>query len=232
MRRLPSRHWTDARFDKLVWVETHAVTYYQDVARWDHPRIVRYRPAAGMTARRFVMANTGKVVDGEWDRDRMAFEENEVYRLLHERFAQGREWHEIGLFRKYVAEIAAGTPRWRHSASYDELLATANEVERLYREIRDRGYRPSQRSGPRADEVTVSIGRDGELLFNNVGGHHRLSIAKLLGIEQVPVRVLLRHRQWQDVRNELRRRSRPGSLSARARRYVEHPDLRDLLAGS
>lgn len=243
LRHLPSRRWTDARFHKLIWVDPREIVHYQDIREWRHPRIRPYRPAAGTGARRFVRANVGKVIDGDWDLARVPFEQNDIYRLLHEHFALGVEWEQTEVFRRYARDIAAGKRRWHWSSSYEELLATSREVERLYQRIRDEGYRAREESGGwrsrPGDEITVSIGRNGELLYNNVGGHHRLSIAKLLGIEEIPVRVMLRHRQWQDVRDELRRASRAGGLhstasgadrvSERVRRHLRHPDLSDLL---
>ncbi len=41
------------------------------------------------------------------------------------------------------------------------------------------------------DEITVNIGRDGDLLFNN--GAHRLSIVKILDIEKIPIRIVVIH---------------------------------------
>lgn len=229
LRRMRPRNWTDARVDKLISADSQAIVHYQDIRDWRHPRLAAYRPASGLGASRFVLLNKGKVLDGDWDLVRMNFEENDVYRLLHERFALGKAWQEIELFQAYAREIAAGKRRWRHSSTYDELVATALEVERLYQEIRDKGYRTGDDGHSSADEVTVSIGRDGEVLYNNVGGHHRLSIVKLLEIEQIPVQVMLRHRQWQDVRDEVRRAAAPVELSEKARRHLGHPDLADIL---
>lgn len=49
------------------------------------------------------------------------------------------------------------------------------------------------------NEITVDIGRNGELLYAGFG-IHRLSIAKILGIEKVPVIVGMRHARYcQDV---------------------------------
>jgi hypothetical protein len=225
MRRLRSCGWTDARPDKLILANSAEIVHYQDIREWRHRRITPYRPSAGVEAHRFLLANTGKVVDGDWDHVRTDFEENEIHRLLYQRFALGLAWEEIEIFQGYVAEVAAGRQRWRHSRSKEELLATSRAVEALYREIRQNGYR----TGGGSDEVTVSISRDGELLYNNVGGHHRLSIVKLVGVEKIPVRVLLRHRLWQDLRDEVRSVSDIEKLSARARRYLGHPDLQDLL---
>lgn len=228
LRRLPLRGWTDAEFHKIVVVRPSQIVDYQDISRWSHPRLTPYRPSSGLGARKFVRLNVGKVLDGEWDQIRMPFDDNEVYRLLYERFAVGRQWEEIELFQGYLRDIEAGRTVWRHSSTREELLTRASEVESLYRDIRDDGYRYSG-SASSSDEVTVSIGRNGELLYNNVGGHHRLSIAKLLGVEYIPVRVLLRHRRWQDVRDRVRSAPEVDSLDDTTRSFLGHPDLRDLL---
>lgn len=227
LRRLPLQGWTDADFDKVISVRPCEIVDYQDITRWEHPRLAAYRPSSGVGARRFVRLNAGKVLDGDWDLVRMPFEENEVYRLLHERFALGRRWEDIELFQKYVREAKAGRTVWRHSSTYQDLLARAHEVESLYLDIRDRGYRQGSADAS-GDEITVSIGRHGELLYNNVGGHHRLSIVKLLGLDCIPVKVLLRHRKWQDVRNRLRSEAGPPSSNDSARSFLDHPDLQDL----
>ena len=51
------------------------------------------------------------------------------------------------------------------------------------------------------EEVSVNIGRDGQYLFQN--GRHRLAIAKILGSAKIPVKVLVRHKQWVEFRNFL-----------------------------
>jgi len=40
-----------------------------------------------------------------------------------------------------------------------------------------------------SNEISVNIGRDGELIFNNSGGHNRLSTAKILGVDEILVKV-------------------------------------------
>lgn len=70
------------------------------------------------------------------------------------------------------------------------------------------------------DEITVNIGRDGDLLLNT--GIGALAAAKLLNVKQVPVRIIARHSRWQKFRKEIL------SLSLEKRLYqpMTHPDLR------
>jgi cyclopropane fatty-acyl-phospholipid synthase-like methyltransferase len=51
------------------------------------------------------------------------------------------------------------------------------------------------------DEVAVNIGRHGDLLFNN--GAHRLCIAKLLNLPQIPIKITVRHRQWIEFKKQI-----------------------------
>ncbi|WP_124196873.1 hypothetical protein [Natrarchaeobius chitinivorans] len=75
------------------------------------------------------------------------------------------------------------------------------------------------------DEIGVNIARDGRLLWQN-HGQHRLCIAKLLGVDAVPVHVCTRHEAWQRTRDQIRMdEPTPEQLEAD---YSDHPDLFDL----
>ena len=111
-------------------------------------------------------------------------------------------------------------------------------IDRLYRNIREDGYK-SQRQllkedpetawsdlndamHPLLNEVAVDIGRDGELLWN-ICGQHRLAIARILDVDRIPVQVFRRHAKWQKLRNATKDGKQP-SESVR-----DHPDLQDVL---
>ncbi|WP_265112370.1 hypothetical protein [Halosolutus halophilus] len=86
-------------------------------------------------------------------------------------------------------------------------------MDRLWRSLRNDGYQSQRELWKRnpdrfreqfsqrnkffpyllVNEITADIGRNGELLF--VDSFHRLSMAKLLDLESVPVYVLVRHRK-------------------------------------
>lgn len=50
-------------------------------------------------------------------------------------------------------------------------------------------------------QVSVNIGRHGDLLFND--GGHRLTIAKLLNVPRIPITIFARHRQWVDFKLQI-----------------------------
>jgi len=217
------RGWSDADKEKVLLVDPHSIAHYRTIAGWEHPHLAGYDEAGGITARKFVRLNSGKVLDGDWDQNLPSFDNNDIYRLLHAHYCEGMEWEEIDVYQRFLGDIEQGERRWHWSSSEEELRQAARVTEKLYESMRRYGCRPSETG----DDITVSIARDGRLLYNNVGGHHRLSIAKILDLDEVPVRVLVRHKEWQELRDSLRKR-RP-EAEPLSPKLLNHPDLQDLL---
>ncbi|OUJ18261.1 ParB-like nuclease domain containing protein [Methanonatronarchaeum thermophilum] len=195
------------------------------------------------------------VLDGDWDRcfsDEslvylgsnegfrdfclIDFENFVFFNSLVERFVGGVEWEDTEFYRKVVT-LDISCSRY---TSVDRINDQLERLDRLYFDIRDNGYKTqaelqmngggpfepvSNRRFPELGEVIVNVGRDGEVLFNT--GRHRFCIARVLGLE-IPVRVFLRHKCWQDVRREVFLARDVDCLSDRAFKYLEHPDVRYL----
>jgi hypothetical protein len=77
-------------------------------------------------------------------------------------------------------------------------------------------------------EVTIDIGRDGEFIFDD--GRHRFVIAKLLGLDEIPVRVLVRHKKWQQIRGYILSQSSIDEVDDEYHKYLDHPDIRAAMA--
>lgn len=133
----------------------------------------------------------GAVVEGNWDQSRVPFSELLMYRGIRQRYVDDHPWSET----VYYAELV---DRFREQGLKQHIAETlalerCENIEAVYQAIDTDGYR-SQRElhGHPLHEITVTIARDGTLLYN-CEGRHRLSIAKILDIEAVPVLVLARH---------------------------------------
>ena len=64
--------------------------------------------------------------------------------------------------------------------------------------IKQNGVKPSSHyisDSMIRDDISVNVSRNGKVLFNN-RGHHRLSIADILGISVMPVQVIVWHREF------------------------------------
>ena len=179
------------------------------------PSIIKY--TSGASRRR------GWVIDGEWDKSGKEFMQRTIPLAIEQRFAHGSHWNETGLASKY---------------DRIEFQKRTRSIESLYKSISEEGYKSQceliQQSPevawdnlndamhPLVNEIAVDIGRDGEILWN-MCGQHRLAIAKVLGVDQVPVQVFCRHTEWQKIREGICAGEKiPSKLH-------DHPDLRELV---
>lgn len=162
----------------------------------------------------------GAVKAGDWDRSGSKFEDLDVFVAFKEVFMEGKSWPQTVFYQRIQESLKTGGFLYG-CADQNALQDRCNELEDLFRAIKYGGYKSQRELHNLAadDEVTISIGRDGDLLFS--GGAHRLAIAKLLGIEKIPVRVAVRHLEWIAFVEKLL--SYSGRFDC-----ATHPDLRNL----
>lgn len=232
----------------------------------DPGRLVAVSPAdvESSTGELSLLWGLGRIQGGDWDRDehRESIRENRVYRGLEQRFVDGAAWEDTDLYAG-VAERFETQDAVRGYESLAEFRdVRLSYLDDLYAAVRDEGYRPnaavagSKSGGEIPDsghepadatnefeaayanhlEPLVAIGRDGELIWTE--GYHRFTIADLLDVDTIPVSVLCRHPDWQQVRDDVHREATgerpidPGRLPDDLRQSAGHPDLGDLLERS
>ena len=213
MRTLTGTYDREVDVDRLYWVS---------------PQRIVYCSSREFKARRF----KGHVVGGDWDRLEKKFQDFEVYNAFKQVCLEGRDWSETIAYQRALDKLNRGQVLWGCRDKRD-LDQRCKDLESLFHTIRREGYKSQrelslsqQHYDPlQADEeVTVSIGRHGDLLFSD--GGHRLAIAKLLGIQEIPVRVAVRHPKWMSFRKELLLYAK----EQRGKTYqpITHPDLNDI----
>jgi hypothetical protein len=164
----------------------------------------------------------GRLLDGDWDLNvnERPIHATQFYAAYEMRLKSNTPWPETPYYQRVKKAITSGEVLW-NCRSIKEFDAKCAYWDSVYRSIRDEGYR----SGAGDDEVSVNIDRNGRLLLND--GFHRLVFCKLLGVRQIPVEVVVRHRKWLDFKHELYdfiksgRHSQPGMAYA----PILHPDL-------
>lgn len=169
------------------------------------------------------LSDTGRVVDGRWDLDHGSqLTESNLCRWFERRFHDGCAWEETDKYAGRAERIKKG--RSKRYATVDEFREKLQSYDRMYEEF-DRGnYRlqtelADERAvgkpgdGGRAlfpsltdhtlvrHEIAVNVGRDGTLFWND--GRHRLFLALVAGLEKIPVRIVVRHAKWQQLRDEI-----------------------------
>lgn len=179
----------------------------------------------------FRCAEHGDVLGGDWDSAGVKFTELAEWTLIEERFGEGIPWRETSVYEDLVASVERGH-RMYGCSTVAELHERFRYLTAVKESIASDGYRRVDGDAPDGvgvghdgaaalDEVTIDIGRDGELL-HHTNGRHRLALAKVLDVPEIPVLVKLRHEGWQRTRDRIR---------AGVRLDRSHPDLLDI-AGS
>ncbi len=167
---------------------------------------------------------TGRIIDAPWDTDSKPIHEGRYYKRFENVFFNGVSWENINYYNEKIKRIRDGQRKRYLNA--DELLNKFDSYESLYDEFKSGEYKLQSElavenkstglgDGGRAlfpsltdstlmrHEIAVNIGRDGTLLRND--GRHRLALAVLAGLDEVPVRIVVRHSEWQQHRDEVAR---------------------------
>lgn len=144
----------------------------------------------------------GTVKDGGWDinpptdipQDRRPyphkFNQHIIYQSIENRFLHGEDWEDTQLF-DWLTNV--------RDRDLTHIKSRFSYLDKLYQRILIDGYRTQSELFNKeipfihkiTNEILVDIGRDEEILF--VDGRHRLSMAKVLSLDTIPVLVLTRH---------------------------------------
>jgi len=232
--------------------------YYRNLLCWwnarpysvDNPfTILRVDPneiihvtGRGPNPGRFQWQDLGKVQGGDWDQNDDRVEDLPVVGALRDHFENNMEWEDVEFVQHVIEQSKRGHVIWRGCASEKDVWDACDQIDRLYERIQSQGYRTKQElvqqdglspdkyvDGDRFncyDEVVVDIGRDGKFLF--VDGRHRLTIAKILDLDEIPVRISARHEQWQRIREQVANADVEEKLPESVKRHRSHPDLRNI----
>lgn len=162
----------------MVHVPTESITHY---CLFKHPK------------RRFVL-------EGDWDlnkKDLFSGLLNHPHFSCVYELAEGRAYWETQHFAKMMKALQKSGRTERGIANEEGVHDYFRKLVQIYTDVRDHGYKSQRELGKSGSVIHVSIDRKGALL-KYYEGHHRLAIAKVLGIEYIPVCVQFVHRQWFD----------------------------------
>lgn len=177
----------------------------------------------------------GSIIGGEWDSLVIEFNDRCVYRSLRDHFVNDVSWEDTTLVQRVLEHIDRGEEVWGHPpcSTRKDVWNKCENIDYIYNEIHKNGYKSqlqigdNSTNGPLLDEVTVNIGRDGDFLYNSDAAH-RLTIAKLLEIESIPVQILVRHTEWQQIRERIAVELSTGDSEVEEK-LKKHPDIVDLI---
>lgn len=165
-------------FDRIYWISPDKINYCT---------VKEFNP----------FKYDGVVLNGEWDRLEKRFDELDVFIAFKEHFHAKVAWQDTQFYKNIISQINRKQFSWGCRSEKD-FIKRCEKLDNLYFQIKKSGYKTQRclQNGflgvKSIDEISVNIGRKGDILFNNSA--HRLSIAKLLKIEKIPIRVTVCHK--------------------------------------
>lgn len=162
----------------------------------------------------------GWVVNGDWDENLDRFMDQPIPTAIRQHYEEGKKWDETVLTEEYDEQARFNRKCEKIEQLHDRIARNGFRSQReLHAEDpKETVERANATMSPMTNEITVDVGRNGEFLWNMLG-KHRLSIAKVLDIDVVPVLVFSRHRKWQNILDKSRRDAN------NLLKLQNHPDL-------
>lgn len=177
----------------------------------------------------------------EWGQSKLEFDDIHTYKSVKQRFEQGKDWENTDIYKQAERKFENGNDFEGYKNIEQFEKERCKYVDSLYDSIKSEGYKPAYRREfdiPSSDvryskmkslhrlEPIVVIDADGSIYYRD--GFHRIAIAEVLGINSIPVNVLVRHRDWQNIRDDYHKNNIPSELDKKKRQYLGHPDLKDI----
>ncbi len=150
----------------------------------------------------------GIILDGNWDLEKYKFTNLKKFIALKQRFIEKKKWEDTIYYTRFEKKGGSrGIKNWK-SFLENHLIA---RYDKIYQSIKNDGYKRQENiknnlsgekkidkviAGKSENEIEVCIGRRGEIFHHS--GVHRLSIAKILGIKEIPVIVNVWHKDYID----------------------------------
>ena len=223
-----------AKPEKVLWISPHRIEYklIPFFHNWVPNKNSTYYLGGDWDNN---TGESGKAYPQEYDRipnkrTLVGIEDLDWYQSFNSHFNDGVPWEATKLYHRRVKE-GFNTNRYNSEEGLQERL---NDIEQLYRSIESNGYKTqtalAQEDGTPIEasdwthEVQVNIGRSGEFILDD--GRNRLILAQLLDVPKISVRVLVRHKQWQEIRKDIHN----NGFSEKYEELRDHPDLQDVIS--
>ena len=212
------------------------------------PETVEYRLSPTFDSSYYLFARYSPVLPGDWDQTRRSsLSEYDLYKSIQQHFRQDVPWRDTEFYARVAKEFETTESHFKWgSSSIEEFDERCQRLDELYKQMcttgyltqesirgrqidpieRDREHRSVWLLPPALHEVTIHIGRDGELIFHE--GRNRFSIAVAAEIPSIPVRVHNRHSKWQYRREQVAQSERLVNLDDELQQFLDHPDMQDV----
>ncbi len=206
--------------ERVYWISPKRIIYHTNYLEKKSSETIP------LSNRVFDTTMRGKVVEGNWDITNYKFTDLLVYKAINKRIREGVKWQDTTFYKTVRRQVEFGQTYWG-CKNKDDLDKRVKYIDSLYQSIKNKGYHLNRNISDKNfdfTEIDVNVGRNGGYLFQN--GRHRLAIAKILGINYVPVMVFVRHKKWQEFRRYVI--SYAQQNGGKLYQPIVHPDLADI----
>ena len=116
------------------------------------------------------------------------------YQALLKHYNGKENWKKSEFAKRYFNYIKVNKLRDRGFSNPNKfLLGREKQIDALFESILKKGIYPVKISNNKKmfiDNISIALTKDMQIFFNN-RGHHRLSIAKILGIKKIPIKITI-----------------------------------------
>lgn len=153
-----------------------------------------------MNCSAFDRLDSGKVLSGDWDLNTYPINKLEKYVVTKKHFADGLSWEKAGAY-DLMNKLIAKNGKVDNCNSFNDIKQRYKNLDLFFEYLKNKGQWKTQsklKNGLNYREnggVYIHIGRNGEIISGN-GGIHRLTIAKILEIKEIPAQLGVVHENY------------------------------------
>lgn len=172
----------------------------------------------------------GNVKSGDWKNKFTSKEEvlrnTDKFHGIVQRYMENKPWIETELFKIRYSNFLSKGSSVKGIDDIDMIEEHYEErYDKLFHSLKKEGVKPPTPDGSIAP-LYIYIDKEGEILYTR-DGNHRLYMALVLGIEEIPVKVWTRHKEWQ-LKKEIIL-NKKGQVGSHLEKFLHHPDIKPYL---
>ena len=183
-----------ARASEVVFIDPNSVELCTPASVWtdlNQHDANRNHPHAFFNRGYFIESKrAGLILGGDWDvLASPHFSELLEYVAVLEHIEERKHWSQSEFCKRCVRAIELGYFSKGFKDTVEFIEGRVTQLEQLIASIKRFGVNPANDI---YDNISINIDSNGCYRFNN-RGHHRLAIARILGLEKVPVLIVVTH---------------------------------------
>ena len=184
-------------YSKIVYVSPSRIRHCISPSKYcdyNQFELAKNHPHAGVNRGVFDQDPSGstKIINTNWDKKPgVLFTKLLEYIALKNHFTGKENWKSSIFAKRNVNYIKQKNTVRGFSNFRKYLILRERQIDRLFNSIIKKGiFEEKIKKSKLNDNTSVVLTRNGKLYFNN-RGHHRLSIAKILKIKEIPVQIVV-----------------------------------------